>query len=82
MRWDEIAKISAYKLDLLTTDEIRLVFVSHNGSSMEISEENEGFPELFEMLEGRIPGFVDGWGSVMKPAFARNETVLFVQSLA
>ena len=80
-RWDELARLCAYKIDLFTTDEIRLVFVSDHGDSMEISEEHEGFSELFEMLQARIPGFLDGWEAVMKPAFARNETILFAKPI-
>ena len=79
MRWDELVKISAYKLDWLTIDEIRLVFVADSGGTMQISEEHQGFPQLFEALQEHIPGFLDGWGQVMQPAFARNETILFAK---
>ena len=80
MRWDKLVKISVYKLDLFTIDEIRLVFVADSCGPIQISGEHQGFPQLFAALQERIPGFLDSWGRVMQPAFARNETTLFPKS--
>lgn len=49
--WDEIDAVKAYKIDLVTTDEIRLlVGFSSPEKLVELSEEQEGFEALSESL--------------------------------
>jgi hypothetical protein len=80
VRWSSIRRIATHKLDLLTTDEIRLTF-EHDDSELifEVSEEQPGFQEFKRCLEQRFNFPVDWWESVMKPAFARNPTILFTR---
>jgi hypothetical protein len=72
-----IKKIIAYKLDLITWDEIRMDIIYMDGSSFTISEDDEKiFGEFIRAIEND-PKFDRGWKSkVYLPAFARNETVV------
>ena len=80
VRWKEIQEICAYKLDLLTTDEVRFSFRTNENAWIEISEEQPGFEELCAILELRFPA-VKGWQQqVIKAAFSENRTVLYVRT--
>ena len=75
--WDDIIEIRAYKLDFLTTDEVRFSLSLRDGTVFEMSEEQPGFAAFIEALKARFPT-VQGWESrVIKPAFATNMTVLY-----
>src|SRR5262245_16284422 len=74
--WNDIQEIRAYKLDLLTVDEVRFAF-QMDGWWADVSEEQPGFDRLVKQLEQRFPS-VAGWQErVIKPAFAPNETILY-----
>ena len=78
VKWEAVSRITAYKLDLVTTDEIRLL-IEYGNSPMivEVSEEQPGFEQFKSTAEIRFQ-FPDGWwAAVMKPAFAENRAVLF-----
>jgi hypothetical protein len=79
VNWTTVRRISTYKLDLSTIDEIRLV-LDYGGAvpmHIEVSEEQPGF-EQFRTFVEKYFCFANGWWeSVMKPAFARNEAVLY-----
>lgn len=75
--WSEIQEISAFKLDRLTTDEVRFTFTLNSGVTILASEEQPGFPELVVALERHFPS-VAGWQSrVIPPAFKANSSVLY-----
>ncbi|HCE10090.1 MAG TPA: hypothetical protein DEQ40_16105 [Oxalobacteraceae bacterium] len=76
--WLAVREITAYKLDLITTDEVRLRFdLDILPFSIEVSEEMEGFEDFKTTVE-RYFQFSGGWWSqVLQPPFARNECVLF-----
>jgi hypothetical protein len=81
-RWDQAERILAYKVDLLTTDEIFVAFEYHdaNGRQMtfEVSEECPGFQDFMTALGRAFPTITADWyPRVMKPAFARNLIVLY-----
>ncbi len=77
MRWAEVVQVRAFKIDLLTVDEVRFVFVSNSGLAIEISEEQAGFDALLSAAMIYLPS-LSGWQRrIVAPAFARNETVLF-----
>ena len=76
--WDEINVVRAHKIDLMTTDEIRVV-VSFGSPEkvLELSEEQEGF-EVFMHTAERKLSFPEGWSErLIKPAFETRETMLF-----
>lgn len=77
--WEQIVRIEAYKLDLLTWDEVRMRFTLADGSLVEVSEEQPGFPEFEHVLAAQFPTTSNWRDYVIQPAFARNETVLFVR---
>jgi hypothetical protein len=78
VRWAQVTKIQTYKLDLVTTDCICLVFESRDGSPVQISEEWQGFAELFGPISAAFPSISANWyADVMSPAFERNQRVLY-----
>ena len=58
--WDLVRQIRVYKLDLLTVDEIRLIFSMASGDSIEVSEEQPGFSELVAAMAARFPCTAQG----------------------
>jgi hypothetical protein len=79
VKWVDITEIRALKLDLLTWDEVRLVVALASGGFIEVSEEQPGFSALVAAIEKQFPSAVGWREQVIKPAFARNETVLFAK---
>jgi hypothetical protein len=76
--WGDIGLVKAYKLDLFTIDEIRvLVGFGSPEKVLELSEEQEGFGLFIRAAEVKL-SFPDGWWErLAKPAFERCETTLF-----
>ena len=74
---DKIIKAIAYKIDLGTTDEIRIDVYYDNGTIETFSEEENNYKGLIETLD-KIDGVDKDWFSkVSQPAFKRCETVIF-----
>jgi hypothetical protein len=79
VRWSDVVRIQAYKLDLITTDCICLLF-EFNGARppLQISEELGGFADLFGPLSVAFPSISPDWYvEVMKPAFETNRRTLY-----
>ena len=76
--WDEIEAVEAYKIDLITTDEIRvLVSFGRPVKVLELSEEQDGFNAFIRTAERKL-SFPEGWWErLVKPAFETCETTLF-----
>jgi hypothetical protein len=80
VRWADVEQIRAFKLDLLTVDEVRFLFVLLSGRAVEISEEQPGFEAAIASAKVHFPS-LSGWQDhIIKPAFAINDTVLFQRS--
>jgi hypothetical protein len=79
VRWRDVTRIQAYKLDLVTTDCICLLFEFGPGrASVQLPEEWPGFQELFGPLAQRFPAIPESWYvDIMTPAFETKRTVLF-----
>jgi len=79
VRWSEVTSIRTYKLDLLTTDCICLLFELHNEKPpVQVSEEWSGFADMFEALARAFPGIPRDWYmEVMSPAFETKGRVLY-----
>lgn len=76
--WADIRVVTAYKIDLLTVDEIRMVVkFGTSDQVLELSEEQEGFEEFVRAAEVRLSFPSDWWERLAKPAFERAETTLF-----
>jgi hypothetical protein len=79
VRWNGVSRIQAYKLDLVTTDCICLLFELGAGRApVQVSEEWLGFQDLFGPLAARFPEIPESWYvDIMTPAFETKRTVLF-----
>jgi len=71
--------MQTYKVDLLTTDCICLLFEFRDGRpSVQVSEEWQGFADLFEPLSAAFPSIPANWHmEVMTPAFETKQRVLY-----
>lgn len=78
LAWSAIEKITAYKIDLLTVDEIRVQF-DHASGGVVVTEESPGFPEFMQEVVRRFPSAADWHAKVSQPAFATCETTLYVK---
>jgi len=80
--WNDIARVRAYKVDLLTTDCVCLLFELHSTpTAVQVTEEWDGFDALKAILPNRLPTIRRNWHSeVISPAFVRNESVIFETS--
>jgi hypothetical protein len=75
--WTDIEEVSAYKVDLITTDDICLD-ISFQDFILTISEEVPGFPLFIEKLIEALPGIDGDWeAKVIKPPFATNQTIIY-----
>jgi hypothetical protein len=84
VRWADVTKIQTYKLDLVTTDCICLLFESRSGQPLvQVSEEWKGFPNLIGPLTAAFPSVPPNWYmEVMTPAFETKRTVLYDSTVA
>jgi hypothetical protein len=60
VEWNAITKISGYRTDLWTVDEVRIDVELASGDEIFFSEESPGFPALMEEVALRFPT-VSGW---------------------
>ena len=75
--WRDVEEIQTFKLDLLTTDDIRLAFRVPDGW-YELSEDHTGFMEVAEAMRAKFPSIPEDWyQEVMHPAFATNQRTLW-----
>ena len=78
--WDDVVSVRAYKHDAITTDVVYLALTMRDGSEFLAHEEAPGWEDFLEAAETALPEFppVGTWlPKLTRPAFARNETVLF-----
>ena len=75
--WNEIEKIVAYKVDLLTIDDIRLD-IDFPEFVVTISEDDPGFELFLKKMKEALPGILENWyEKVVQPPFAANPTIIF-----
>jgi hypothetical protein len=75
--WADVVEIKAYKVDLLTVDEIRIEILKA-ASTITISEETPGYYVFKEKLKAVFPYSDINWEEkVVKPAFKENLTVIY-----
>ncbi len=76
--WKEIEEITAYKIDLLATDEIRLFLKADNGKHFDISENTDGWFQFNEKIKQHFPSINKTWEiDISSPAFVSNETIIY-----
>ena len=70
IKWTDIERLIAYKLDLMTTDEICLDIVYNNWQTT-ITEETPGWYQFIEKTKLVFPNIPKNWDSeIVHPAFA------------
>jgi len=75
--WEKIQKVTSYKEDRIVNDEVCIICIFMNGDVFVITEETPGWNQFITNLEETLI-IKNGWlKSVIKPAFRRNETVIF-----
>ena len=75
--WDGVEMIVAYKVDLLTTDEICLD-IFYGNLQITFTEETPGWYLFIKKLGSVFPSIPSCWDAVIaQPAFAENRTVLY-----
>jgi hypothetical protein len=78
INWNEINKLTAYKIDLLTTDEICLFVEAENGKNFEINESTKGWFQFIQKIKEQFPNISKTWEiEIANPAFERKETELY-----
>jgi hypothetical protein len=78
IKWNEIEKLTAYKIDLFATDEIRIFLKADNGKQFEISENTEGWFQFNEKLKEQFSEIDKSWEiDIAVPAFERKETEIY-----
>ncbi len=74
--WSEVNKIEAYKIDLMTYDEMAVRFDTTKGR-FNILEGHSVFPQLAVLLPRHL-GVSESWYfDLMHPPFAENRAVLY-----
>ncbi|MCA6368761.1 MAG: hypothetical protein IM631_20985 [Cytophagales bacterium] len=78
IEWKKIQSIFAYKLDLMTTDEICIDIFCDDNISFRVTEETAGWFVFLERLKEQFPTVEEDWNvSITHPAFATNLTLLY-----
>ena len=78
--WDDVAVVRAFKRDEITTDLIYLALTMRDGSEFLAYEDTPGWEDFLEAAEAALPGFpraTEWMPQVARPAFERNEKILF-----
>lgn len=82
VNWAEIEEIQAYKLDLLTTDEVCIDLVLKT-SIITITEEIGGWELFVDTLMKQFPSIQKDWEhKVTLPPFDTNFTILYKKSIS
>ncbi len=77
IQWHNVEKLTAYKIDLMTYDEICLNIVTNDGS-FTISEDTPGWYQFVDKTKLVFPGIDKDWdATIVYPSFATNLTILY-----
>ena len=78
IKWTQIQSIFAYKVDLLTTDEICIDVFCDYDISFRVTEETAGWFVFLERLKEQFPTIEEDWNiNIAQPAFATNLTLVY-----
>jgi hypothetical protein len=76
-QWSEIEKLTGFKVDRFTIDDICLKIESNNKSAI-ATKEFQGWRDFMNKMLIEFPQIEKNWeGIIAKPAFERNETELY-----
>jgi hypothetical protein len=76
VEWSAVVRIEASKVDLLTTDEVRVEFVIGDRSCV-AREDDAGWEHLMNRLHARFPVSASWRENILQPPFATNRAVLW-----
>lgn len=77
IKWNDVVRLTAYKKDLLTIDEIRMDII-YNDFQFTITEETPGWFQFILKTKLIFPTIPESWDiEIIHPAFAANLTVLY-----
>lgn len=77
VKWNDIVKLTAYKVALFTFDEIHIEILLENERII-ISEETKGWYQFIEKFTTALKGVNAGWeDEVTKEAFATNCALIY-----
>lgn len=82
IQWNRVVRVVAFKRDLFAVDCICLLFVSDDDTGVEVDEEMKGWQDFAEALPHYLVGckqWSDWFMAVAHPAFATNETEIFLR---
>ncbi len=80
IKWADIERLAAYKVDLLTVDEIRMD-IAWKDRQFTISEETPGWFQFVLKTKAVFPVIPQEWDfTIIHPAFATNYTVIYERS--
>jgi hypothetical protein len=81
IKWNEIVRLTAYKEDLMTFDEMRMD-IFYNDRQFTITEETPGWFQFILKTKSVFPTIPEAWDiEIIFPAFAPNFTVLYERGL-
>ncbi|QIE58651.1 hypothetical protein G5B37_03465 [Rasiella rasia] len=76
-KWSEIEKLTGFKVDRLTVDDICLKIETNNKTAF-ATEEFEGWRNFIDRVLIEFPLIDKNWEEIIaKPAFERNESELY-----
>tara|TARA_R110002050_G_scaffold87769_1_gene185732 strand:- start:70 stop:411 length:342 start_codon:yes stop_codon:yes gene_type:complete len=79
-KWSEIIKLTGFKIDLITIDQICLKIESNDKISY-ATEEFEGWRIFVIKMLNEFPEIAKNWeGIIAKPAFETKETELYIRN--
>lgn len=77
IRWEDIERITAYKRDCFTIDQVWFEIDTKDGKRF-LNEDVPGFWSVVESMPSHLPTFKsDWWDAVIQPAFTENRTVIY-----
>ena len=78
INWSDIQSIFAYKVDLMTTDQICIDVFCDYQISFRVTEETPGWFVFIERLKEQFPTIEEDWNiNVAHPAFETNLTLIY-----
>ena len=81
MKWSDVARIEAYKVDAHTTDDVCLALCTTDLAHI-VDEETPGWTELVHAIIERFPVRADWLSVVAQPPFATNRSILWDRAAA
>jgi len=77
IKWTDIERIQAYKVDLLTTDEV-CIEITYDNKILMISEETRGWYQFIDKLKSKLSLIYDNWEAlVLEKPFEYNLTTIY-----